>query len=1097
MNRPNFFLRTKLLPPRQMPEILPRPRLTKKLQANLDAPVTVITADAGCGKTTLVAEFVRRQARQTVWYQLDHTDADPFVFLGYVCQGIKNFAPAFGDTILPYLSEATDDLLVHPERAADLLLNEILESIEQPFILILDDYHHIGQQTIVHKLVDRLLQYSSDTLHLIITTRDLPPLAIVRRRSQAMAMIISRDDLLFTDDEVRELFRTTLNLELKPEEISEYRERTHGWITALQLVRQITQQQIHSSSSLAQPNLRDMLRASEKDIFDYFAEEVFAREPEETQNLLLHLSLLDSLPTEICSALFPRMRCAAVLPELVRQNVFLTVAGERGTGEEYRLHPLFRDFLLRRFRVERGRSALAAERVRIGGYFLERKFWGKALPYLLAAEDYERAARTIAETGGAWIDSGAVTSLGTFADEIPKEILDKFPRALLHAAEVARLQGESEKSKQLLQRAVKLLDRQNDSEGEAEALHSLASIARRKGDYAGAFKFLEQAEKLAGKDSEVRMKCENTRGLCLIAGGAWTEAERQFRFALGLAETHSNERYVRLITHNLALPPGLRGDFGEALRWFKRIFRDDKPEAQLPQEAIGHLNVARMHLYRGEFAETETHLAKSLELCQLYNLKHLRGEIFEAYANFYREKRDFAHAAEFYERARKDYEEDGVDPSSRELDEERAALAVMRGDLVTARSLLENLLEARREHSNETGSQTVRLALCNVRLMQKDAEGIATELEEILHFFNAHNLFYNEAATAVALAAALFADGKRKEMLPHVRRVLDLAARFDYEYWLREQIKQNPALFQDEAIVEVLPLDLRESVEKSRQVKTKIQEPKTETPTARESQIIVSETAPIVDLTLKLLGPVEIYRDPSKQFAPDAWTTKRARDIFCYIATSRHRRVEKETLIEAFWGEAELNVIEKNFHPTISHVRKALNSRQTLKQNFLLYRDGSYQLNSELTYSIDTEEFSHFVAEAEKAMREKDNDRLWENIEAAHRLYRGDFMAGIYEDWAEELRGFYREQHARVLKSMAKFAFREKSWAKALSFASEILRQDPYREDVHTLIMRVYAAQNKRSAAKKQYDKLQKLLKDELGVQPAPETRRVFQELFK
>ena len=1097
MDRPNFFLRTKLLPPRQMPEILPRPRLTEKLQANLDAPVTVITADAGSGKTTLVAEFVRRQARQTVWYQLDHTDADPFVFLGYVCQGIKSFAPDFGETILPYLSEATDDLLIHPERAADLLLNEILNSIEQPFILILDDYHHIGQETIVHKLVDRLLQYSSDMLHLIITTRDLPPLAIVRRRSQAMAMIISREDLLFTDDEVRELFRTTLNLELKPEEIAEYRERTHGWITALQLVRQVTQQQIHSSSSQGQPNLREMLRESERDIFDYFAEEVFAREPEETQNLLLHLSLLDSLPMEICSSLFPEMRCSAVLPELVKQNVFLTVAGEHRTGEEYRLHPLFRDFLMRRFRVERGRAALAEERVRIAEYFLARRFWEKALPYLLAAEDYELAARTIADTGGEWIDRGAVASLGTFAEEIPKEILDKYPRAWLHAAEVARLHGESEKSKRLLQRAVKLLNAQNDAEGEAEALHSLASIARRKGDCANAFKLLEQAEKLADENSLVRMKCGNTRGLCLIASGAWTEAERQFRFALELAESHSNERYIRLITHNLALPPGLRGDFGEALRWFKRIFRDDKPEAQLPQEAIGHLNVGRLHLYRGEFSETEVHLSKSLELCQLYNLKHLRGEIFESYANFYREKRDFAHAAEYYERARKDYEEDGVDPTTREFDEERAALAVMRGDLVTARNLLENLLAVRRKNKNETGSQTVRLALCQVRLLQKDTGGIVAELEEILAFFHAHNLFYYEAGAAMTLADALFFAKKRKEMLAHVQRALDLVARFDYEYWLRQQIKQNPALFQDEEVIELLPLDLRENLEKNREYKTDVQEPKTDTIIGHQSQITVSTPAPVVDLTLKLLGHVEIYRDPSRQLAPDAWTTKRARDIFCYIATSRHRRVEKETLIEAFWGEAELGAIEKNFHPTISHIRKALNSRQTLKQNFLLFRDGSYQLNPELTYSIDTEEFSYFVAEAEKAYRDKENDRLWENIEAAHRLYRGDFMAGVYEDWAEELRGFYQEQHTRILKSMAKFAFREKSWTKALGFASDILREDPFREDIHSLIMRIYAAQNKRAAAKEQYYKLQKLLKEELGVEPAPETRRVYQELLK
>jgi len=160
--------------------------------------------------------------------------------------------------LIPYLNEATDDLLAHPERAVDLLLNEILESIEQPFILILDDYHHIGRETIVHQLVDRLLQYSSDMLHIIITTRDLPPLAIMRRRSQATATIISREDLLFTDEEVSELFRTTLNIELKPDVIAEYRLRTHGWITALQLIRQMTEHQIHTSTAEQQPNLQEM-----------------------------------------------------------------------------------------------------------------------------------------------------------------------------------------------------------------------------------------------------------------------------------------------------------------------------------------------------------------------------------------------------------------------------------------------------------------------------------------------------------------------------------------------------------------------------------------------------------------------------------------------------------------------------------------------------------------------------------------------------------------------------------------------------------------------------------------------------------------------
>ena len=1090
MSKPNFFLRTKLLPPRAVSELLPRPRLTEKLQANLNSTITLIAADAGCGKTTLIADFIRNQPRLSVWYQLDHTDADPFVFLSYIAHGIKNIAPQFGEMILPYLSEATDEFLRFPERAVDLLLNEILENIEQPFILVLDDYHHIGRETVVHKLVDRILQYSSDMVHLIITTRDLPPLAIMRRRTQSAAFILTRDDLLFTDEEVRELFRKTLNVELKDSEISEYRERTHGWITALQLVRQVAEQEIYAHSDKPTIDLSEMLHQSEKDIFDYFAEEVFSHESVETQNLLLHLSLLESMPLNECSLLFPKMRCSAVLPELLQKNVFLTVAGDSKSNEVYRLHPLFKDFLQRRLRSEISRAELEKERNRIAEFFLRENQWEKALPYLLEAGSFDKAAQLIAEKGGEWIAGGAIVTLDNFIEQIALEVLEKFPRVLIYKAEIARLRGETDKSSNLLNRAVKLLAKEKDKTGEAEALHSLASLARRKGDCAAAFDFLEKAEKLVAEDSETFLKCANTRGLCLIAQGAWSPAEQQFRFALELAEKQSNEHYIRIITHNLALPAGFRGDFGEALRWFRRIFRDGKNDKPVPQEAIGHLNVARLHLYRGEFDETEKHLERSLEICQLYNLKSLRGEIFESYGNFYRDKNDFTHAAEFYERALKAFDEANVNLATRELDEERAKFYLLRNDLVKARTILENLIEARQKLNNQIGIGTAKLVLCRVRLAQRETKNLAAEIRELVVLFHEQNLNYDEANAAMLLAETYFTEENFKEMFPPLERALDLTARFDYEHWLRGEIQRNPRLFANEEVIEKLPFDLRETIE-SRELRVESEKSDIQLSTHHSPLLTVT------DLTIKTFGFVEIFRDQLKPFAPDAWTTKRARDIFCYIATSNYRRVNKEVLIDAFWGDEDLSAIEKNFHPTISHIRKALNSRQSFKQNFLVFRDGAYQLNAELSYSIDTEDFETAISAAEQAKREKDAILLRESLQKANELYRGEFMAGIYEDWAEERRNFYAEQHSRVLNGLAKLSFSDKSWTSALKFANQILQTDPFREDAHRLIMKTYAAQGKRSAVVEQFETLQSLLKKELGVAPAPETRKIYQELTK
>jgi ATP/maltotriose-dependent transcriptional regulator MalT len=221
----------------------------------------------------------------------------------------------------------------------------------------------------------------------------------MRRRSQSTALVITRDDLLFTDDEVRSLFRQTLSVDLNEPEVREYRARTHGWITALQLVRQLAEQKIHSGNELEKLDLADILKQSERDISDYFAEEVFSREPDEIRQLLLRLSLLESLDLDTCGQLFPEMRCSALLPELAQKNVFLTVVGDARTAEEYRFHPLFRDFLRRRLRAEIGRGAVATETNRIAEYFIAMKQWETALPYLLESGSFDRAAEIVSETG--------------------------------------------------------------------------------------------------------------------------------------------------------------------------------------------------------------------------------------------------------------------------------------------------------------------------------------------------------------------------------------------------------------------------------------------------------------------------------------------------------------------------------------------------------------------------------------------------------------------------------------------------------------------------------------------------------------------------
>lgn len=1086
-----LFLRTKLLPPRPAPEILSRPRLTGRLEANLARPVTVVTANAGSGKTTLVADFLRQGARPYVWYQLDHTDGDPFVFLGYLTQGIKQAAPDFGASTISYLQQAAGELAQRPERAVDVLLTEVLECVEQQLIIVLDDYHHLGTDTPVHAAVDRLIAYLPDVLHIIIISRDMPPLSLARLRSQASLSIIDRTELLFTDSETQELFRRVFDLELTAEQLNEYRERTHGWITALQLVRQVAQRQaltahredVHGATGQpVVPDLLNVLRQSERYIFDYFAEEVFADETPAVQEFLLRISLLERVEVEMCRRLFPDAGSAEILPALVRRNVFLTVARD-DRGEEYRLHPLFRSFLRRRLRNESGTASVAAEHSRYADYFLNQGSWEEGVRHLVAAEDFARAAAVIADRGAEWIAEGKLGSLSTLTAALPAAVMDEHPRALAHRAEAARLRGEFETAQSLFRRAAALLSEKQDAEGEAEVLHSLATLARRQRDYDAAFAHLDRAVALTGEGSAIHTKSGNTRGLCLVAMGRWTEAEREFRAALQSAEESNDQHHVRLITHNLGLPAMMRGDFEEALRWLRRMLRDEQPP--IPQEATAHLNMARCYLYRGDLPACENHLDQALAQCQLFNLVASRAETFETYGNLYRERGEFDRAAEFYERAARSYDEAGISLARVELIEERALLRLQAGDLVTARAQIERLIDLRPADKDEMGFYTATLARARIMMAQGNYREAGIELNPALEYFRANGLYYYEAQASLALAACRPAEDSAAGTIKHLKRALDLAARYDYEYWLKQEVARHPSLFATEEANALLPADLRDIADASSGTPEVVVD---------RGQAVIS-TKPVTDLTINLLGPVEIVRDRARPMAADAWTTRRARDILCFIISRRHHRASKEIIIDTFWGENDFEAVEKNFHPTVSHIRKALNSNQPLKQNFLLYRDGDYQLNPEFSYSIDTEEFERLMADGESARRERDFTRCIDCYQHAIDLYRGEFMQGSYDPWVEEQRVYYKEQYLRMMEALAAVAQKTEDWTRSLQLAQRILRDDPFREDIHCMIMRAHAALGNRVAVKEQYESLRGLLQKELGVEPALQTQKSYQEL--
>jgi DNA-binding SARP family transcriptional activator len=247
------------------------------------------------------------------------------------------------------------------------------------------------------------------------------------------------------------------------------------------------------------------------------------------------------------------------------------------------------------------------------------------------------------------------------------------------------------------------------------------------------------------------------------------------------------------------------------------------------------------------------------------------------------------------------------------------------------------------------------------------------------------------------------------------------------------------------------------------------------------------------DLTIHLFGSIEVYRDADNKIPPKAWKLRRALEIFCYLAASRERRATKEKLIDALWGDARLSAIEKNFHPTISFLRGALNHGRQVPKNFILFERGAYFLNPAHRYNIDTERFETEIRAARSRAREKDLRAALTAYDQALALYRGPFLEEEYGAWVEAPRAHFETLYLDALAEAGRMHLEAGDAHASLSCQRRRLELDPLSEEASADLMRALASAGDRAGVEKEFERLTGILADEVGVEPSAETRRAYE----
>jgi LuxR family transcriptional regulator, maltose regulon positive regulatory protein len=438
---------TKLRPSQVRPKLVARPRLIARLERDAGRKLTLISAPAGFGKTTLLVEWSREVAGDegsVAWLSLDEGDNDPTRFLTYLVAALRSVDGDIGAGVLSALRSPEPP---HIETMTAALINELAALPEEP-TLILDDYHVIDSEP-VHRILSYLLEHLPSNAHLIISSRIDPPLQLSRLRARNQMMELDAAELSFTLEEAATFLNSVMGLELSAEDIAALERRTEGWIAGLQL------------AALSMRDRRDVsgfVRAfsgSHRDVLDYLAEEVLERQPESIRRFLLDTSVLDYLSGSLCDAVTGRSDGQQMLERLERDNLFVVALDEE--RHWYRYHHLFTDFL--RTRLERESLERASElHSRAAEWYEGNALNSVAVGHVLAAEDYERAAELVEQViGEMWFRGEVMTLLG-WLEGLPEGAKRRRPRLLLEHATALMWVGRLEGVESLVGEAERIVD---------------------------------------------------------------------------------------------------------------------------------------------------------------------------------------------------------------------------------------------------------------------------------------------------------------------------------------------------------------------------------------------------------------------------------------------------------------------------------------------------------------------------------------------------------------------------------------------------------------------------------------------------------------
>nr|ALV86488.1 LuxR family transcriptional regulator [uncultured bacterium 20] len=613
-------LGTKIHTPSPGRAFVPRQRLVSQLESGLGAKLTLVLAPAGFGKTTLVSSWIRSRGDaqspalpHVAWLSLDENDDESTQFLSYLILALQ--------TVAPHLGEAAKSLLdfphpVAPEHLVSSIVND-LDDWREPTLLVLDDYHFIRSQAI-HDAVAFLIDYAPPHFHVLVASRNEPPLALARWRVRGQLVEIGFQDLRFTREETAEFLNHVMGLDLTADAVGQLEERTEGWVAGLQMAALSLRKSPQSTGGVA--HTIAAFGGQHRYVVDYLAEEVMRQQPEHIRDFLRKTSILDRLTAPLCDAVTGRGDSEAILSHLEQSNLFLVGLDEH--RQWYRYHPIFADFL--RAALPRDERSLLHRQA--GEWWVAHRFPTEAIHHALAAEDFETAAALITEHQETELKRGGLSTLLNWLNVLPEAIVLGSSVLSARKGHILYLRGQTEEAQRYAVVAEAALHSDIPPPHRGEVCVFLADLAINRGKASECLELAQEALSLLDDTGSF------SRTLALSLAG---EAQRLLRDYNGAIHTlrqavewgqRSGNHLVGLnaLSH-LAPLLYFQGRRLEAMILAQQA-ADGHVDARghaLPVSGLVHVPLGILHYEANDLEQARRHLEIGVALCRQLGMLHL------------------------------------------------------------------------------------------------------------------------------------------------------------------------------------------------------------------------------------------------------------------------------------------------------------------------------------------------------------------------------------------------------------------------------------------------------------------------------------------